>query len=72
MCTKIFRKLQVKAEDRGVERAAALAADDKVRIAASDTVESLLESDFRLLINDTEYYVKSPPQVIYYQAIVFI
>ncbi|XP_039748575.1 calcium uniporter protein, mitochondrial isoform X2 [Pararge aegeria] len=53
---------QVKAEDRGVERAVALAGEDRVRIAASDTVESLLENDFRLLINDTEYYVKSPPQ----------
>ncbi|XP_045446350.1 calcium uniporter protein, mitochondrial [Melitaea cinxia] len=53
---------QVKAEDRGVERAVALAADERIRIAASDTVESLLENDFRLLINDTEYYVKSPTQ----------
>ncbi|CAB3243367.1 unnamed protein product, partial [Arctia plantaginis] len=53
---------QVKAEDRGVERAVALAADERVRIAASDTIESLLETDFRLIINDTEYYVKSPPQ----------
>ncbi|XP_023947098.1 calcium uniporter protein, mitochondrial [Bicyclus anynana] len=53
---------QVKAEDRGVERAVALAAEDRVRIAASDTVEALLENDFRLLINDTEYYVKSPAQ----------
>ncbi|KAI8429529.1 hypothetical protein MSG28_000162 [Choristoneura fumiferana] len=43
--------------------AAALAADDRVRIAASDTVESLLENDFRLIINDTEYYVKSPSQI---------
>ncbi|GBP88084.1 Calcium uniporter protein, mitochondrial [Eumeta japonica] len=55
--------MTVKAEDRGVERAAALAADERVRIAASDSVESLLETDFRLIINDTEYYVKSPPQV---------
>lgn len=46
-----------------MERAAALAADERVRIAASDTIESLLEADFRLIINDTEYYVKSPPQV---------
>ncbi|XP_072940909.1 calcium uniporter protein, mitochondrial [Epargyreus clarus] len=53
---------QVKKEDRGVERATALAADERVRIAASDTVESLLENDFRLIINDTEYYVKSPAQ----------
>ncbi|CAH0626760.1 unnamed protein product [Chrysodeixis includens] len=53
---------QVKAEDRGVERAAAIAADERVRIAASDTIESLLETDFRLIINDTEYYVKTPPQ----------
>ncbi|XP_037299459.1 calcium uniporter protein, mitochondrial isoform X2 [Manduca sexta] len=53
---------QVKAEDRGVERAAALAADERIRIAASDTIESLFEADFRLIINDTEYYVKSPPQ----------
>lgn len=53
---------QIKAEDHGVERAAALAADERVRIASSDTVECLLESDFRLLINDIEYYVKSPPQ----------
>lgn len=55
---------QLKAEDRGVERAIALVADDRVRIASSDTVEALLENDFRLVINDTEYYVKSPPQVI--------
>lgn len=55
--------VQVKAEDRGVERAAALAADERVRIAASDTIESLLETDFRLIINDTEYHVKTPPQV---------
>ncbi|KOB69837.1 Uncharacterized protein OBRU01_08659, partial [Operophtera brumata] len=41
----------------------ALAADERVRIAASDTVEALLESDFRLVINDTEYFVKSPPQI---------
>lgn len=54
---------QVKAEDRGVERAAALAADERVRIAASDTIEALLETDFRLIINDTEYYVKTPAQV---------
>ncbi|KAF9796730.1 hypothetical protein SFRURICE_014554 [Spodoptera frugiperda] len=54
---------QVKAEDRGVERATALAADERVRIAASDTIEALLESDFRLIINDTEYYVKTPAQV---------
>ncbi|XP_038210211.1 calcium uniporter protein, mitochondrial isoform X2 [Zerene cesonia] len=53
---------QLKAEDRGVERAVAMAVDDRVRIASSDTVEALLESDFRLVINDTEYYVKSPPQ----------
>lgn len=53
----------MKKEDRGVERAAALAADERVRIAASDTIESLLETDFRLLINDTEFYVKTPPQV---------
>ncbi|XP_063532502.1 calcium uniporter protein, mitochondrial [Cydia strobilella] len=53
---------QVKAEDRGVERATALAADERVRIASSDTVESLLENDFRLIINDIEYYVKSPSQ----------
>ncbi|XP_041976691.1 calcium uniporter protein, mitochondrial isoform X2 [Aricia agestis] len=53
---------QVKAEDRGVERAVAMAADERVRIAASDTIESLLENDFRLLINDVEYHVKSPAQ----------
>lgn len=55
--------LQIKSEDRGVERATAMSTDDKVRIASSDTIESLLESDFRLIINDTEYLVKSPPQV---------
>ncbi|CAK1552859.1 unnamed protein product [Leptosia nina] len=54
--------LLLKAEDRGVERAVAMASDDRVRIASSDTVEALLENDFRLVINDTEYYVKSPPQ----------
>jgi hypothetical protein len=58
-----FYLIQVKAEDRGVERATAVASDERVRIAASDTIESLLESDFRLIINDTEYYVKSPSQV---------
>lgn len=62
-CLNNIIQTQVKAEDRGVERATALAADERVRIAASDTIEALLESDFRLIINDTEYYVKTPAQV---------
>ncbi|KAI5644064.1 mitochondrial calcium uniporter domain-containing protein [Phthorimaea operculella] len=31
-------------------------------IESSDTLEALLEHDFRLVINDVEYYVKSPAQ----------
>ncbi|XP_012057866.1 PREDICTED: calcium uniporter protein, mitochondrial [Atta cephalotes] len=49
----------LKTEDRGIDRAC-ITSLDGVRIASSNTIESLLEEDFKLLINDNEYIV-SPP-----------
>lgn len=35
---------------------------DGIRIASSNTIESLLEEDFKLIINDNEYIVSPPLQ----------
>lgn len=35
---------------------------DGVRISSSNTIESLLEDDFKLIINDNEYVVTPPLQ----------
>ncbi|KAL0133032.1 hypothetical protein PUN28_000642 [Cardiocondyla obscurior] len=51
----------LKTEDRGIDRAC-ITALDGVRIASSNTIESLLEEDFKLLINDNEYVVSPPLQ----------
>ncbi|XP_076636783.1 mitochondrial calcium uniporter [Colletes latitarsis] len=49
----------LKREDRGIDRASAMTLDG-VRIGSSNTIETLMEEDFRLIINDNEYIV-SPP-----------
>ncbi|XP_058836096.1 calcium uniporter protein, mitochondrial [Topomyia yanbarensis] len=49
----------LKLEDRGVDRAAVLNRDG-VRIAASCSIESLMDDEFWLHINDRQYYVKPP------------
>lgn len=36
--------------------------EDGTRIAASNTIESLMEQDFDLVINDVSYRVTSPPR----------
>lgn len=51
----------LKSEDRGIDRAC-ITSLDGVRIASSNTIESLLEEDFKLLINDNEYIVSPPLQ----------
>lgn len=51
----------LKKEDKGIDRAVALAMDG-TRIASSNTIENLLEEDFKLVINDSTYNVKSPKQ----------
>lgn len=33
---------------------------DGVRIASSNTIESLMEEDFRLIVNDKEFHVQPP------------
>lgn len=48
-------------EDHGIDRVAVLATDG-TRIAASNTIEVLLEDDFRLIVNDHVYSVKTPKQ----------
>lgn len=35
---------------------------DNIRIASSNTIANLLEDDFKLTINNKEYYVKAPEQ----------
>lgn len=52
----------LRAEDRGIDRAHVTTARG-VRLSSSDTIESLLEEDFRLIVNDNDYYVKTPKQV---------
>lgn len=35
---------------------------DGVRIASSNTIEALMEDDFKLIVNDNVYLVKTPRQ----------
>nr|XP_012229848.1 PREDICTED: calcium uniporter protein, mitochondrial isoform X1 [Linepithema humile]XP_012229850.1 PREDICTED: calcium uniporter protein, mitochondrial isoform X1 [Linepithema humile]XP_012229851.1 PREDICTED: calcium uniporter protein, mitochondrial isoform X1 [Linepithema humile] len=51
----------LKTEDRGIDRAC-ITSLDGIRIASSNTIESLLEEDFKLIINDNEYVVTPPLQ----------
>ncbi|XP_020279744.1 calcium uniporter protein, mitochondrial isoform X2 [Pseudomyrmex gracilis] len=51
----------LKAEDRGIDRAC-ITSLDGVRIASSNTIESLLEEEFKLIINDNEFIVSPPLQ----------
>ncbi|XP_057338782.1 calcium uniporter protein, mitochondrial isoform X2 [Microplitis mediator] len=50
----------LKEEDRGIDRAC-ITTLDGVRICSHNTIESLLDNDFRLVINDVTYDV-SPPE----------
>ncbi|XP_026822624.1 calcium uniporter protein, mitochondrial [Rhopalosiphum maidis] len=51
----------LKTEDPGVDRVV-ISSSEGVRIASSNTIESLMEEDFRLTINDRMFTVKVPPQ----------
>ncbi|KAG7200435.1 hypothetical protein KM043_017885 [Ampulex compressa] len=51
----------LKLEDRGIDRATVTTLDG-IRIGASNTIESLMEAEFRLIINDNEYTVSPPLQ----------
>ncbi|XP_033339320.2 mitochondrial calcium uniporter isoform X2 [Megalopta genalis] len=51
----------LKKEDRGIDRATVTTLDG-VRIGSNNTIESLMEEDFRLIINDNEYVVTPPLQ----------
>lgn len=50
----------LKTEDQGIDRVV-ISSSDGVRIASSNTIESLMEEDFRLTINDRIFTVKVPP-----------
>ncbi|VVC25216.1 Coiled-coil domain containing protein 109, C-terminal [Cinara cedri] len=50
----------LKIEDQGVDRVV-ISNSDGVRIASSNTIESLMEEDFRLTVNDRVFTVKVPP-----------
>ncbi|XP_044599342.1 calcium uniporter protein, mitochondrial [Cotesia glomerata] len=54
----------LKAEDRGIDRAC-ITTLEGLRISSHNTIESLLESDFRLVINDVTYDVSPPEQEKY-------
>eukprot|EP00062_Callorhinchus_milii_P001512 gi/632936710/ref/XP_007895829.1/ PREDICTED: calcium uniporter protein, mitochondrial [Callorhinchus milii] len=54
----VFLK-QLQAEDKGIDRVAIYSPDGN-RIAASTAIDILLLDDFKLLINDTTYYVQPP------------
>ncbi|KAK5645708.1 hypothetical protein RI129_004172 [Pyrocoelia pectoralis] len=49
----------LKKEDKGIDRAV-VHSPDGTRIASSNTIETLLQDDFNLIINDTNYNVKTP------------
>lgn len=51
----------LKKEDRGIDRVVCKTPDG-TRIASSTTIETLLQDDFKLLINDNSYNVDSPKQ----------
>ncbi|XP_068904054.1 calcium uniporter protein, mitochondrial isoform X2 [Tenebrio molitor] len=51
----------LKKEDKGIDRVVCKATDG-TRIASSTTVETLLQENFKLLINDNSYNVDSPKQ----------
>ncbi|XP_049840494.1 calcium uniporter protein, mitochondrial [Schistocerca gregaria] len=48
-------------EDHGIDRVAVSSLDD-VRIASSNTIEVLMENDFKLIVNDSVYVVNTPRQ----------
>lgn len=50
----------LKTEDPGIDRVV-VTSSEGVRIASSNTIESLMEEDFRLTINDRVFTVKVPP-----------
>lgn len=52
---------QLSAEDRGIDRVV-FKTPDGVRIATSDSIGALMESDFNITINDDTYHVKTPQQ----------
>lgn len=54
-----FTKM-LKTEDQGVDRVI-VSSSEGVRIASSNTIESLMEEDFRLTVNDRIFTVKVPP-----------
>lgn len=55
-----FREM-IKNEDKGIDRVT-IQSKEGIRIASSNTIESLLEDDFFILINDNLYFVNTPPQ----------
>ncbi|XP_076372845.1 calcium uniporter protein, mitochondrial-like [Tachypleus tridentatus] len=50
----------IKQEDKGIDRVS-FYTTDRVRIAASTKIESLLHEDFHLVVNDVIYHVIAPP-----------
>lgn len=46
-------------EDHGIDHVS-VSTPEGIRIASSNTIESLMEDDFRLVINDICYHVKTP------------
>lgn len=51
----------LRSEDKGIDRAV-ISTTDGTRIASSTSIETLMQEDFRLTINDTTYNVNTPKQ----------
>ncbi|KAG5888446.1 hypothetical protein JTB14_017178 [Gonioctena quinquepunctata] len=51
----------LKKEDKGIDRVVCKSRDG-TRIASSNTIETLLDDDFKLIINDNSYNVNTPKQ----------
>ncbi|XP_008474250.1 calcium uniporter protein, mitochondrial isoform X1 [Diaphorina citri] len=49
----------LRTEDKGIDRVI-IKTKDKVKIASSNSIQSLLDDDFILIVNDVEFLVKAP------------
>lgn len=50
---------EIQSEDRGIDRIS-VRTTDGVRIASSTSIESLMQNDFQLIVNDVVYHVHPP------------
>ena len=52
--------MMLKTEDHGIDRVV-IRSTDGIRMASTTSIQTLLKSDFDLVINDVAYHVQPPP-----------